>query len=448
MSPEKTARQGIGARGMVRARAKRFGRRGRNARMTGHTRHKSGAGRRLEDQASAVLREAASVVSQGLLIIDADMRIVFVNDPYLEFFDLTRDATHVAEGAALEDQLRFLAERGEYGPGDPDSHVEARMAPVRERRSFDLDRQLSTGRHVHITGSPTKSGGYVYSFTDVTGRVEEKERLDKLVRDRTEELREANSKLVDGIKYASMIQSGILPNTRFYDTHLADHFLFFRPAELVGGDFYVGVKTDYGVYVGLGDCTGHGIPGAMMTMMAASVCRRAINESGLGGPAAVMMAVDHIVRTNLHQTEAQVGPDNGLELSLCLIEPEQGRVRAAAAGLDMFIQKDGALDRVKGTKHGLGYGRQTSSATQIRETVLTMKDADRLFMSSDGILDQSGGEKGFGFGRRRMMEALEAAAAGPIKEQGDALVAALETYRGDHPQRDDLAVMGFATGPR
>lgn len=416
--------------------------------MTGHTRHKTGTGRRSEDQASAILREAASVVSQGLMVIDGDLRIVFVNGPYLELFGLNDTMPEVAEGASLEALLRHLAERGEYGEGDAADLVEERLAPVRERDAFKMDRRLSSGRHVLISGNPMKSGGYVYSFTDVTDRVEETERLDRLVHARTEELRDANSKLVDGIKYASMIQSGILPDRGFYDTHLADHFLFFQPVELVGGDFYLGVKTDYGVYVGLGDCTGHGIPGAMMTMMAASVCRRAISESGLGGPAAVMMAVDHIVRTNLHQTAAQVGPDNGLELCLCLIEPEQGRVRAAAAGLDMFSQKGTTIDRVKGTKHGLGYGRQTASATQIRETVLTLKDADRMFMTSDGILDQSGGDKGYGFGRRRMLEALEVAADRPISEQGDALVAALEAYRGEHPQRDDLAVMGFSTGNR
>ncbi|MDF1750394.1 MAG: SpoIIE family protein phosphatase, partial [Alphaproteobacteria bacterium] len=203
------------------------------------------------------------------------------------------------------------------------------------------------------------------------------------------------------------------------------------------------VRTDFGIYIGLGDCTGHGIPGAMMTMMTASVCRRAINDTGAGGPVAVMMAVDRIVRTNLHQTDAQVGPDNGLELTLCLIEPEFKRIRIASAGLESFVQSKGKIERVRGSKLGLGYGRQATSASTLHETVLSEKEAERVFLSSDGILDQSGGEKGFGFGRRRLVEALQESVDKPIEDQGQALIKTLETYRNGYPQRDDLTVLGF-----
>ncbi|HAJ18960.1 MAG TPA: hypothetical protein DCL95_02695, partial [Rhodospirillaceae bacterium] len=182
---------------------------------------------------------------------------------------------------------------------------------------------------------------------------------------------------------------------------------------------------------------------AMMTMMAASVCRRAINDTGVGGPVAVMMAIDRIVRTNLHQANAQVGPDNGLELTLCLIEPEFKRIRIASAGLESFIQSKGTIERIQGSKLGLGYGRQATSAATLQETVLSAKEAERIFMSSDGILDQSGGEKGFGFGRRRLVEALQNNTDKPIEDQGQALLQSLEAYRGNHPQRDDLTVLGF-----
>lgn len=401
------------------------------------------AGRRGEDSVLATLQEAMSEISQGILVIDPEMKIVFVNDTYRGYFGFPPDAPEVREGVLLEEMLWILAERGEYGPGRPGNHVEARLRPVRERTGFEMDRQLKKGKWVHITGTPLGNGGYAYTFTDITERVEEKKRLDRLVHERTEELHEVNSKLLDGIEYARLIQTGILPQKAFLKENLGPHFLLFRPADIVGGDFYIGVKTDYGLYLGLGDCTGHGVPGAMMTMMAASVARRAINETGVGGPAAVMMAIDRIVRTNLHQSDAQVGPDNGLELTLCLIERDLGRVRVAGAGLDIFVQSDGVLDRVRGTKHGLGYGRQSRSATEVRETLFARGEIDRIFLTSDGILDQSGGEKGFGFGRRRMVDALQAAAAEAIDDQGHALVMALEAFSDGYVQRDDLAVLGF-----
>lgn len=400
-------------------------------------------GRRDDDQAAELLREAASEITQGLLVVDGDLTIVFVNNPYRDFFGFSPDDPAVQPGAPLEEMLHALASRGEYGGGEPDSYVEERLRPVRERAEYTAERRLSSGRYVEISGHPLSNGGYVFTFTDVTDRVAEKERLDRLVRDRTEELHEANKKLIDGIEYARLIQTGILPQKSFFDSQVGPNFLLFKPADIVGGDFYIGVKTDYGTYIGLGDCTGHGVPGAMMTMMAASVCRRAINETGVGGPAAVMMAIDRIVRINLHQTEAQVGPDNGLELTLCLVESDLGRVRIAGAGLDAFVQKQNDIERIRGTKHGLGYGRQTSSATLIQEAVFTDREAERIFLTSDGILDQAGGDKGYGYGRRRLTDALKQGTGLPIEEQGALLAADVETYSKGHVQRDDLAVLGF-----
>jgi len=404
-------------------------------------------GRRAVDASGAVLREAASEISQGLLVIDADLRIVFVNDPYRAFFGFPLDSHIVRDGAPLEPMLHVLAQGGEYGPGDSQTHVEARLSPVRERRIYKMDRQLKSGRHVQITGNPLASGGYVFTFTDVTHRVEEAKQLDEQVRLRTRELHAANDKLMDGIHYASMIQSGILPNANYFDGQLGAHFLYYRPADIVGGDFYLGLSTDYGFYVGLGDCTGHGVPGAMMTMLAVSVCRRAINEAGREGPAAALRAVDRIARTNLHQSAHERGPDNGLDLALCLLSPDRRSLRYAGAGIDLFVQAKGSLDRRRGTKRGLGY-HSAMSNDGFEELCFTAEEAERVFLTSDGLLDQSGGDKGFGFGSRRMIDALESGTDLPLPDQGSRLIEALEDYRQGFPQRDDMAILGFSLAAR
>jgi len=404
--------------------------------------HRVGGGRD-GDFVASMLREAAAEIEQGLVVLDAALNIVYANPQYHALMNLPVDTSLTREGEPFEAVLRHLAGTGDLGPGDPEKAIQERMTPLRARRSYDVDRQLANGRFLHVSGIALRNGGYAFTFTDITRRVTEQNRLDALVRLQTRELQEANQKLTDGIEYARLIQSGIMPQDSFFDDHLGGHYLLFRPVDIVGGDFYLGVATDFGIYVGIGDCTGHGIPGAMMTMMAASVCRRAINDAGAGGPSAVMMAVDRIVRANLHQTEANVGPDNGLELTLCLIEPEFKRVRLASAGLESFVQSKGVIERVRGSKLGLGYGRQATSASTIQETVFTAKQAERIFLCSDGILDQSGGEKGFGFGRRRLMDALQAHVGSSIVEQGQGLDDALIAYSRGYDQRDDLTVFGF-----
>lgn len=400
------------------------------------------AARREEDATGQILRQAAAEITQGLLVVDADEIIVYLNPQYRALFGLSEDDTDVAEGVPLERALRTLAARGEYGTDTPEAHVTERLNAIRARSRFSVDRPMRAGGYMHTDGNPLDGGGYVFTFTDITERIEERKRLDKLVEAKTHELRQVNQKLLDGITYASLIQTGILPQPSFFETQIGENFIIYRPSDMVGGDFYLGLPTDYGIYVGLGDCTGHGIPGAMMTMMTASVCRRAISEVGPRGPVAVLEAVDQIVRSNLHQTEAQVGPDNGLELILILIQPDG--LRMAAAGLDIFVQRNGIVERVRGDKRGLGYGRQVTSATNIQEIFFAANDVERIFLTSDGMLDQGGGEKGYGFGRRRLVEALQGGAILPIEDQGRNLEAALEAYSQGHLQRDDLTMLGFA----
>lgn len=401
------------------------------------------AGRRNDDLAGAFLREAASEISQGLMVIDADLNIVFVNEPYRVFFGLTHASPFAQDGAPVEPLLRELAKGGEYGPGDIDAHIEARLGPVRKRQVFNMDRRMKSGKYVQITGNPLESGAYVFTFTDVTQRVEQAARLDEQVRERTRELHSANEKLVDGIHYARMIQGGIMPNAAFLERHLGEYCLHYRPADILGGDFYLGVRTEYGLYIGLGDCTGHGVPGAMMTMLATTVCHRAINEVGREGPAAAIQAVDHMVRSNLHQSAGEFGPDNGLDLALCLIDPDSRTLRYAGAGIDLFSLKGGQATRHRSARQGLGYQRRSKGAA-MPEISLTATDADRIFLTTDGLLDQSGGQKGFGFGARRLLDALQQSADLPLQAQGQFILDKLERHREGHTQRDDMAFLGFS----
>ena len=139
-----------------------------------------------EDKTAAHLREAGAGITQGLLVVDGDLRIVFVNRPYRTFFGLDEADPLAQPGVPLADLLRHHGLLGEYGPGDVDAHVAARMDPVRARQSWSMDRQQPGGRYLNITGNPLPSGGFVFTFTDVTDRVRERERLDALVAERKE----------------------------------------------------------------------------------------------------------------------------------------------------------------------------------------------------------------------------------------------------------------------
>jgi len=122
-----------------------------------------------------IITEALASISQGVLIVDPSERVVFVNGPYRAFFDLPPALSR--RGTPVRDMLHHLAITGQYGSGDADQLVDLRIAPLRERRHWELDRRLADGRYVHVTGTPLESGGYVYTFTDVTQRTQELQQL-------------------------------------------------------------------------------------------------------------------------------------------------------------------------------------------------------------------------------------------------------------------------------
>lgn len=404
-----------------------------------------GDGRRGEDAAAAHLREAAAGITQGLLVVDADLRIVFVNRPYCRFFGLADDDPLTRPGTPLADLLHHHAEMGEYGPGDADEHVAARIEPVRARKSWSLDRRQPSGRYLNITGNPLPSGGFVFTFTDVTDRVREQERLDALVRERTAELEEVHGELVEGISYSRMIQRSTLPSEAQLREVFRDHYLLFRPRDIVGGDFYFCTQTEWGTYFGVADCTGHGVPGALMTMLASTVVRQAVDEAGAQGPAAVLAAADRLTRASLGQgtgrAEAASGPDNGFDMVLGLLEP--GRLRVGGAGLGLVWQGGGRLREVEGRRAGLGYASRRRQDEPIPEVILDRRGIERLFLTTDGLYDQPGGAKGFGFGRRRWLDGLAAGGRLDFRSQCEGLVRILEDFTGDRQQRDDVTFLAL-----
>jgi len=140
-----------------------------------------------------LLKEALSGISQGLLVIDDQLRIVYANERLTEIFGVPPQ--FIAPGELVEHFHRYLAERGEYGPGDPETHVAFRQNVVRSGMNYALDRRQPNGRYLAVTGNILPSGGYVVTFTDITERIQEQDRLETLVEERTRELSLSNQEL-------------------------------------------------------------------------------------------------------------------------------------------------------------------------------------------------------------------------------------------------------------
>jgi len=179
-----------------------------------------------------------------------------------------------------------------------------------------------------------------------------------------------------------------------------------------------------------------------MTMTAHAVLSHILTRTEEGGPAALLGAMNRAMKKTLNEgADDQV--DNGLEMALCHWRPGETRLTFAGAGIGLFHAREGEVVELKGSRHSLGY-RRSDPDYAFEDHIVTITPKSAFFLLSDGLLDQAGGEKGFGFGRSRLKAALAESAGLPLGERGERLEKTLAAYQGSRPQRDDVTVIGFA----
>ncbi|MDQ2105561.1 SpoIIE family protein phosphatase [Azospirillum isscasi] len=271
--------------------------------------------------------------------------------------------------------------------------------------------------------------------------------LESRVQERTEALADINRRIMDSINYAQLIQSSILPKPEVMEGGLAEHFVLWRPRDVVSGDFYYYREVEDGFLIGVADCTGHGVPGAFMTMTASAVLNNVVDSMGAADPAALLAMVDGKVRAALHQdgdaASWEGGFDNGLDLALCHVQPAQGRLVYAGARLPLTVAgAEGGLTEIRADRRSLGY-RSAGPTPDFTNHSLELRSGQTFYICTDGLTDQCGGERGRSFGKRRLHGVVEECSALPLDRQKERIESSLSGFQGDRPQRDDITMVGF-----
>ena len=245
----------------------------------------------------------------------------------------------------------------------------------------------------------------------------------------------------DSIRYAKRIQDAMLPSTETLNRLLPEHFIFFRPKDVVSGDFYWCRERDGNVFVAAVDCTGHGVPGAFMSLIGNALLNDIVQRLPDPHPDLVLNELHHELQTVLRQKETN--NDDGMDICLCMIDPDTRIVEFAGAINPLYAVIQGELREFKGTPEELG-GRDERSPVYTRH-VLDVSDvphgATMLYLASDGYKDQYN-EVRQRFMPKRLRPLLTEIAAKPLEEQPGILGATIDAHRGEVIQVDDMLVLG------
>ncbi len=252
----------------------------------------------------------------------------------------------------------------------------------------------------------------------------------------------ANKKLTDSIRYAQMIQSSLLPNPENIKGFLSDSFFIWKPRDIVGGDFIFTDWFEDGLLIAVIDCTGHGVPGAFMTIIASFGLKKITGGEGFHTPDQILKRMNFLVKTTLQQDTEYALSDDGLDAAICFIKPEEKTLTFAGARLPLFYVSDGEVKVIKGDRQSVGYKRSDVNFKFTSHTI-RIEPGMAFYMLTDGFTDQIGGEKNLRFGTRKFTELLKSNHKQPFDEQRNILLEAYTEHRGENEKRDDVTVIGF-----
>ncbi len=276
--------------------------------------------------------------------------------------------------------------------------------------------------------------------------------LEATVAERTQELKEQHQELdeahqivVGSLNYASRLQKGQLPRTHRLVGRFRSFDSIWEPRDTIGGDlWWVSSTRSSGPYaIAVADCTGHGVPGAILSLLVSNSLERIYANNGDENPKDALLSLDYLVRTGLNQDTAESESDDGCDAAIVRIKPEEKILEYAGAKIDLFhLKLDGSVRRYEPTRISLGYQEKLTVTPKLHE--INYETGEGFVIVTDGFTDQIGGDRvNYSYGYRRLIKVLEKVGDAEAKEITKSLGNDLKKWQGNQKRRDDVTVIAF-----
>jgi serine phosphatase RsbU (regulator of sigma subunit)/uncharacterized protein HemY len=260
------------------------------------------------------------------------------------------------------------------------------------------------------------------------------------VNQQKEAIEKTHQKTQASINYASRIQQALLPSQKLFSSYFPEHFILYKPKDIVSGDFYYFKKINEFLVIAVGDCTGHGVPGAFVSLLGIAFLNEIVAKKEIRTAAQVLEELRKQVKTSLKQTEQDNDSKDGMDIGLCIIDTKTNLLQFAGAYNPLYLIRNKELREIKGTKNPIGIHLKERP---FENHQIQLESSDAIYLASDGFIDQFGGEKGMKFMNKKFKQLLLEINQSSFDKQKETLVSTLQAWKKDTRQIDDITVLGF-----
>ena len=252
-----------------------------------------------------------------------------------------------------------------------------------------------------------------------------------------------NKDITDSIIYAKRIQSAIMPEEDGLKKYFPNNFIHFKPKDIVSGDLYWYHKKGNKIFLSAIDCTGHGVPGAIMSVIANSIIRDTIIKRGVEDPGDILHSIDDELLSVLSKENDHAVTSDGMDIALAVFDFDTNTLAFAGAYRPLILLRDNEIIEFKGSRYPIGF--YESGNKKFDSIKIPFKKDDRFYLFTDGYIDQFGGEFNKKLNRKRFYDLLLNSNDMEMEEQKSFLDYALNNWKQDELQTDDILVIGIKT---
>lgn len=254
------------------------------------------------------------------------------------------------------------------------------------------------------------------------------------------ELEVKTQEMQESIRYAGSLQLSILPNERVLQNVFSEAFVFFQPKDIVSGDFYWMYQYHDDVYFAVGDCTGHGVPGALINVAGSTLLRQIIRLEGVSDPAQIIRLLDDELISLFNDNLTVGARRDGMDIVFCKFNLRKKTGSFCGAGRPLLLIRDGELIEYKKGKDAIGY--YTNHMKEFESVHFSLQPGDQFYLFTDGYTDQFGGDNVKKFNRKRFRNLLLSLDGFSLKNQKKELDLSFNNWKGNQEQIDDVCVVG------